>query len=233
MSAWHGERVAGGVCEAYPLAQASAENGNRAVRLYIDEIGALRGRPRNARAEALAAAAGLAGLSIHGDAFVGRTEGGAAAVRNVDFDVGEMAHDASWVAGARAAHGRAAAEANFRSDEHLAKGSADAEGGNAKYEWSQTDEEVEVSVVGAPSGKGASRRVKVSYGKGESLSVDVDGSRLLHLSPLFDRVVPDGCSWSIDGERLSVSLEKATERPWPALVLAASAATGGTGRIKL
>ena len=34
------------------------------------QVGALRGRPRNGRAEALAAAAGLAGLAIHGDACV-------------------------------------------------------------------------------------------------------------------------------------------------------------------
>ena len=50
----------------------SLENGFSDVKLYIDEIGALRGRERNPRAEALAAAAGLSGLSIHGDAFVGR-----------------------------------------------------------------------------------------------------------------------------------------------------------------
>ena len=76
-------------------------------------------------------------------------------------DIGKKA-DASWVAGARAAHGRAAAEANFRSDEHLAKGSAEAEGGNVEYKWSQTDEEVEVSVAGAPSKATAPKSFAVS-----------------------------------------------------------------------
>uniref|UniRef100_A0A7S3S9T9 Uncharacterized protein n=1 Tax=Emiliania huxleyi TaxID=2903 RepID=A0A7S3S9T9_EMIHU len=64
--------AAGGACEAYPLAQPSAANGWVGVRLYIDEVGALRSRPRNARAEALALAAGLSGLAIHGDVYVSR-----------------------------------------------------------------------------------------------------------------------------------------------------------------
>merc|ERR1719188_409746 len=86
------ELAAGGACEAYPLAQPSDQNGWRSVKLYIDEIGALRGRPRNQRAEDLAAAAGLAGLSIHGDAYVGRCERGQElGERNVDFAAAELA----------------------------------------------------------------------------------------------------------------------------------------------
>ena len=62
------------------------------MKLYIDEIGALRGRGRNARAEKLAHACGLAGLSIHGDAFVGRTIKG----RNAPFPVADLAPDSAW-----------------------------------------------------------------------------------------------------------------------------------------
>eukprot|EP00966_Prymnesium_polylepis_P068004 1580680-Prymnesium_polylepis.1 len=61
------QQASGGKCESYPLMQPSADNGGRGVRMYIDEIGALRASPRNARAEELANAAGLAGLAIHGD----------------------------------------------------------------------------------------------------------------------------------------------------------------------
>jgi hypothetical protein len=93
--------AAGGACEAYPLCQPTEANGHRAVRLYIDEVGALRGRPRNQRAEDLATSIGLGGLSIHGDAFVGRCErqlgDGVVGERNVDFKVAELDHSASWV----------------------------------------------------------------------------------------------------------------------------------------
>merc|ERR1711907_587315 len=55
-----------GHVEAYPLARDSSSG--RHVSLYIDGIGALRERPRNARAEKLCAACGLHGLSIRGGA---------------------------------------------------------------------------------------------------------------------------------------------------------------------
>ena len=109
------------------------------------QVGALRGRPRNSRAEALAAGAGLAGLSIHGDVYVGRTlprGGGGAAVGalNVDFSLGEMSPDAGWAVEARRAHGAAAAAAGHGDSEHL-RGGSDAGG---TYAWTQTEEEVEV-----------------------------------------------------------------------------------------
>ena len=99
----------GGSCEAYQLAPASESNGWRAVRLYIDEVGALRSRPRNRRAEDLAAASGLAGLSIHGDAYVGRCERAAeGGERNASFKVAELAHSSEWVLDALKAHQRQA-----------------------------------------------------------------------------------------------------------------------------
>lgn len=141
--------AAGGACETYPLTQGSAANGWRSVRLYIDEVGALRGRPRNRRAEALAAAAGLAGLSIHGDAYVGRCERGpSGAEANADFGLAEMAHDASWVLAARQEHMAAAARAGHGDSEHLAGGD------HGVYSWSQTDEAVEVGLLGGGKGGG-------------------------------------------------------------------------------
>ena len=64
----------GGVCEAWPLAAPSEQNGWIGVKLYIDEVGALKKLPRNARAEALAEATGQIGVSIFGDAYVGRVK---------------------------------------------------------------------------------------------------------------------------------------------------------------
>jgi hypothetical protein len=211
--------AAGGACEAYPLALPCEANGWRGVRLYIDEVGALRGRPRNPRAEALAAAAGLSGLSIHGDAFVGRAERAAsgAGERNVDFAVGELAHDAEWVVAARRAH-HAAAAARGADAEKLPSGA----GADGLYVWTQTDDEVEVRVRGAPEGKGASARVRVGYGKGLSLAVAFNGAPVLALEPLFDRVSPDESSWALDTGTLVVTLGKGEPRTWASLCLGMS-----------
>lgn len=227
----------GGVVEAWPLAPADEANGHRAVRFYIDEVGALRGRPRNARAEALAAAVGLGGVSIHGDAYVGRCGpvATAAAKReaNVDFPLADMAHDASWVGLARQSHSQRAHEARLGDDEHLASGG---DGAGGLYSWTQTDDEVEVRVLrGIPEGKAAKKRVTVSYGKGgDALIVSVDKESVFRVEKLFSRVSPDECSWSVEsggkgsdgGGVLVVSMEKGEARPWAELALPGTSLPG-------
>ena len=208
------QNALGGVCETYPLVNASQDNGWIAVRLYIDEVGALRARPRNKRAEDLASAVGLTGLAIHGDAFIGRcARDGMGREMNQNFRVGDLAHNSDWVSQARMAHMRRAAEEGHGDTEHLASGS-DAAG---RYTWTQTDEDVEVRVHGAPNGRGAAKRVAVSYGGGGSLRVKVDGVELLAVDKLFARVTPDDCSWSLDGDHVVVTLEKADPAAWAAL----------------
>jgi len=216
--------AAAGAVEAYPLARGTAADGFKDVKLYIDEIGALRGRGRNARAEALAAAAGLSGLSIHGDAFVGRTIKG----RNSSFALGEMAPESAWCAAARSAHAQQALAAGHGDADHLAKGDDASKG----YTWSQTDTEVEVRVLGvAPLGKGASKAVHVSYGKGDRLVVKVNGGSggggapaggAVELGPLFARVDTEGCAWTLDGADVVVSMEKAEARAWTYITLSGS-----------
>ena len=201
-------QAAGGACEAYPLLPATPDNGYTSVKLYIDEIGALRGRPRNARAEELATAAGLAGLSIHGDAHVGRCS----PERNLDFSVDELAHDAPWVVAARAAHMRAATS-RASDTEHLASGGGDEEG-----TWSQTEEDVEVRVAGAPEGaarRSASRWATAAARRSRSRST----ARRSSVAPLFARVTPDECTWTVDGGAIVVTMQKAEPRPWASLAL--------------
>ena len=208
------QQAAGGVCEAYPLAQANESNSWMAVRLYIDEIGALRGRPRNSRAEALAAAAGLHGLSIHGDAYIGRCEARPHECEsNVDFKLQELAHDSDWVKAARSAHIAAAEAAGHGSEEHLSSGD------HGLYSWSQTEEEVDIIIRGAPEGKGASRRVRVDYGSGSKIVVSFDSTEHVSIGPLFDKVTPDECNWTLEGGELILTLAKAQTRAWATLNL--------------
>ena len=50
--------------------------------------------------------------------------------------------------------------------------------------------------------------------EGDALRVLVDGSLLLEVAPLFARVQPFECSWSLDGPTLLVNLEKCAAKPW-------------------
>ena len=214
------KQAAGGACEVWPLARADEDNDWRAVSLYIDEIGALRPRPRNPRAEALAAACGLSGISIHGDAYVGRKVRGLAGGEvNDPFKLGELDHESKWVLGARRSHQAQAEALDYKDDAHLASG------GNAEtdgYTWTQGDDDVEVRVSrGIPEGnpKLAKKRILVGYGKGASLFVRVDGKEVLGVAKLFDRVAPDECSWTLDAGVLVISMEKIERRPWVSLEL--------------
>lgn len=210
----------GGV-EAYPLARGDKQNGFRNVSLYIDEIGALRQRPRNARAERLCAAAGLTGLSIHGDAYVGRLQIGPQGSRNVDFYESELERDSDWCKLAFRTHQEEYASIN---DTKRKSGTGE------HYSWSQTDDEVEVVVTVPDVWRGGDiplkLRVIVKYGKGDCLDVRADGRPLLCLNPLFDKIDVTGCSWTIEGkDQIIITMEKREEREWHTLALDQHAGT--------
>jgi hypothetical protein len=99
----------------------------------------------------------------------------------------------------------------------------------AGYTWTQTDDDVEVRVSGGPSGKGAAKRVKLSVGRGESLTVSVDGKQLVSLAPLFDRVTPDDCTFTLDEGHVVVTMEKRESRPWAALTIGGSIEQAAAG----
>lgn len=46
-------------------------------------------------------------------------------------------------------------------------------------------------------------------------------AQLLFLSPLFARVTPDDCAWTLDSGEVVVTLEKAEAKPWSELILPA------------
>ena len=215
-----------GICEAWPLSSASEHNGWKAVKLSIDEVGALRKRPRNARAEALAAAVGQTNVAIHGDAYVGRIAYvGKYNVdqKNVSFAVDELAHTAEWAVRALATHDARGdlalqEQANGAPKQVVLASGGDGDGG--RYSWNQTEEDVEVTVLkGIPQGPTAKKRIRVSYGGGEALLVEVDREEVFRVEKLFDRVQPDSCSWCLDGESLVITLEKLHARPWVELAL--------------
>ena len=69
----------------------------------------------------------------------------------------------------------------------------------------------------------AKKRGAVSYGRGDALEVKVDGEVRACLRPLFARVAPDGCAWTLDGDEIVVTMEKEEARPWASLTLSGNA----------
>lgn len=87
------------------------------------------------------------------------------------------------------------------------------------YQWTQTDEELEVIV---PLPKGAtSKDVNVKY-LPKSLEVKCKKEPLVVL-PLFARVDPDGCTWTLDraGDemKLVITMEKGDPVTWPRITV--------------
>jgi hypothetical protein len=91
-------------------------------------------------------------------------------------------------------------------------GIAKAEGG---FSWTQTEEELEV-MIPLPANI-QSKDVQVKY-LPQSFQVKCRNEPLLSLS-LFERIDPDGCTWTLDrdGEkkRLVITIEKAEAASWP------------------
>jgi len=216
-----------GRAEAYPLARGTAEHRFEAVNLYVDEVGVLRKRPRNARAERFAEeVAGLAGLAIHGDAYVGRTVVNAkGALESVDFTKRELAPSEPWALRARRDHA-----VKHEQQHHGMKA-----GVHETYSWSQTADDVEVRVrIPSELGRLTTKRVKLSF-PSNGLRLAVDGLPVFTLPKLFDAVAPDDAVWSFDdddrGHVVVVSLEKPQSREWPVLHLDEPSAASKEGGV--
>lgn len=106
--------------ETTALMPGGTHNGFVHVNLYGDDRGSLKGLPRNARAEAMCAACGLAGTNVYGDVYAGRLIDCDDRFERMDFTLADMDSGAEWVAEARAINarkregGQGAAEARVR-----------------------------------------------------------------------------------------------------------------------
>ena len=201
-----------GQVEAYPLAR-----GQTSVQLYLDEIGVLRQRPRNTKAEHIAAeVAGLTGLSICGDVYVGRTSIVDGKLRNVAFSIFDLDPGQPWARQARLEH----------HELHAANTTEMKKGNHESYSWTQNDDDLEISVV-VPSeflalGPITKKRVTLKFPHGGiGLHLAIDTMPILSFPKLFDKVIPDDASWCLDDSKSSIilSIDKATAREWAMLHL--------------
>lgn len=87
---------------------------------------------------------------------------------------------------------------------------------NPSYSWKQSLGEVEVFVPLASAGTRA-KEIRVDFHP-KTLSVSVANVPVISGS-LFREISPDSCTWSIDGGRLAIFLEKVNQMEWWPCVL--------------
>lgn len=226
------DATSGGSVETFPLVRPSNTNRNTGVYIYLDEVGLLKKLSSNRRASTLAYKCGYhPSPNFYGDVFVGR----ACAVpflHNVDMcaeDVLDTSRE--WMVRApmeNVAYQKAINEYTGREGElqpdvagtegvavHVDGGVAD----GGEYSWLQNEEEVEIAIPmkdRAVGGKANKSSIGVAF-RSREISVTYDGKTMLELK-LYSRLDVDGCTWTLDGDGLVITCEKASGGEiWPRL----------------
>merc|ERR1712238_137668 len=191
-------------------------NKGNSVRIYLDEAGMLKKLPLNKRASDLARTCGYnPPPTFYGDVYVGRVcihpvE------RNVDFSIDDMDPNSVWMKRAMSENLERQIEMNSATGVSAVQLGNAGEDGVAKeetgYQWTQTDDEVEIVIDIGELPKKEIRAVFLSH------SVKVNKGLILALD-LFAPVDPDGCTWTLDkkpnGNNLVITLEKSEGASWP------------------
>lgn len=85
---------------------------------------------------------------------------------------------------------------------------------NGEYTWKQEGEELEVTVPVSPGAQKTD--VKVTF-LTDQLRVQHSGKTLLD-GELAGKISPDGCTWTLNGDRVEITLQKAENKAWPSLL---------------
>lgn len=200
--------------EVFSLVQPTMSNNQTALNIYLDEVGMLKRLPTNQRASQFAARAGYnPPPTFYGDVFVGRVR------RRTPLSLTlEEIKSPGWLAHAV----RDNLDHQKQQNERLGRQGelqpsvdgveqAKTEDG---YAWTQTEEELEVS-VDLPPKVLSSKQVKVIF-RSQKLEVALTGNMVVTVV-LFERVDPDGCTWTLDQDerKLVISMEKVEPALWP------------------
>ena len=213
-----------GSTETFALVRPSDTNGHRGVYLYLDEVGMLKGLAPNPRAMALARECGFDNVQFFGDMYVGSVQADPGPLANVDFTVKELDSGSEWLKRAGVENyqynqSMQQLQDAMREKGGLAMGGSGGDdgmpGGDSDgYSWSQTDDEVELS-VDVPEGT-KSRDVKVTFKPG-ALIVKVGLMETVSLPALYRKVRTDECTWTFEGgakAKVIVTLAKVDEQVW-------------------
>jgi len=207
--------------EVFPLVHASPSNQLTAVNIYLDEAGMLKRLPINTRAAQYAERAGFSPPpTFYGDVFLGRLKArplvNKSLIKGLDTDL----QSAPWLQTAATENLERQMEQNrITGQDNRQENMAGTDGKEASedgYTWTQTEEEVEVSVV-IPSDADAKKDVKIVFQQ-QLLRVTCRKEVLIELG-LFEKVDVDGCTWTIDRSggtnKYVITMEKQEEALWP------------------
>jgi len=203
------------------------------ISMYVDDQGIAKNLPKNERACQISFAAGRP-MEVRGDAFFGRVYDDQDDWGRRDFTMKDCSSDAEWLLSAKEANkeGQASNTASTMNLKNMlmqqqAQAAAQAagrekkklpEGSNEKYKWTQSEDEVEITVPVHPGCSGKDVVVKM---KSKTISVEVKGEVVLEGS-LSNVIHTDGSTWSLSGDggerAVSVVLEKAREVTWSSLL---------------
>jgi hypothetical protein len=166
--------------------------------------------------------------------FIGRVQTKPEPMRSVDFPLSDLDSSAQWMRMAtmenveyskglkelEAAMGKNGGleKINMTGDasDVASTGNGMPSGKGVNYRWSQTEDEVEVSVDVAPGT--VSKSVRVLF-KPSQFIVKVNDEVVCDLSGLHAPIRPDECTWTMGVDEVCVSLAKRDdERSWRALV---------------
>ena len=205
--------------------------------MYVDDTGAMKGLPDNARAAGLAAAAGHP-CEVHGDAFIGRVVDCDEKFERLDFTLSEVDSGAAWIPLAQARNAQRRENAAKLPDmmpnaTRVDAGAMAFEAEQADkavdctqravagklYTYAQDNEEVVIEVKVPAETK--AKDVRCAF-KPDSVALSVatlpEAQRDVLSGELFQRVKADECSWSLanaGAERvLQVTLAKQQPLRW-------------------
>eukprot|EP00547_Thalassionema_nitzschioides_P000184 CAMPEP_0194214694 /NCGR_PEP_ID=MMETSP0156-20130528/16029_1 /TAXON_ID=33649 /ORGANISM="Thalassionema nitzschioides, Strain L26-B" /LENGTH=347 /DNA_ID=CAMNT_0038943017 /DNA_START=155 /DNA_END=1198 /DNA_ORIENTATION=+ len=212
-----------GNVEKFSLVHPNASNQYVGVNMYLDEVGMLKRLPLNTRASEFATRAGYnPPPQFYGNVFMGRTKT-RPRVKHLSLTVGEdTSFDAPWLKQAtmdNLAHQMESNQMMGRQNETqpAIDGTDGIEKKEEGYTWTQTEEELEIVLPLVTQAKAKDIKEKILA---KSIQVNYDGNIVLALD-LFERVDPDGCTWTIDrtdGVKLVLTLEKLDPALWPRIV---------------
>lgn len=216
-----------GHVEVFNLVHPTPSNNCVGVNIYLDEVGMLKRLKTNSRASNYAKLAGYSPPpTFYGDVFLGRIRKlsksngcGSLVVENMNFDMPTDAKpNAEWIQNAATQNLEYQMEVNqITGTVGATQAAVDGSDGKVKqesgYSWTQTEEELEISIDLPSAEEVKSKQIQVKF-KPKSLVVTCRTEQLLELE-LFEKVDVDGCTWTLDRPILVVTMEKVEQALWP------------------
>mmetsp|Transcript_41147 Transcript_41147/g.46759 ORF Transcript_41147/g.46759 Transcript_41147/m.46759 type:complete len:347 (-) Transcript_41147:197-1237(-) len=209
-----------GNVEKFVLVHPTESNKYVGVNIYLDEAGMLRRLPLNTRATDYAKRAGYnPAPQFYGNVFLGRIQA-KPVLRNIDLKMGkDTSFDASWLQQApmdNTSHQMKLNQMTGRNETQAAViGTDGTEKKEKGYTWTQTEEEIEILLPITNTTDIKSKDVTAKF-LPKSIQIKLKKEPVLVVT-LFERIDPDGCTWTIDRKdnNLILTLEKSEQALWP------------------